>query len=162
MASTLRIEIEKFNGQNFELWKLKMEDLLVNDVLWSLFCLKESVCFASLHRFKTYRVRCLCNVWTIWIYYKLRVFEWLVIYHGLPSKSRIDKIGLFDGLWVVCQCQGTVRFFGNVNLLRIVGARLRINSQRFFRAGFIGGKHCLVMANILFVLRIMGFWIVWG
>ena len=30
MASSLRIEIEKFNGQNFELWKLKMEDLLVD------------------------------------------------------------------------------------------------------------------------------------
>jgi hypothetical protein len=30
MASSLRIEIEKFNGHNFELWKLKMEDLLVD------------------------------------------------------------------------------------------------------------------------------------
>ena len=30
MASTSRIEIEKFNDQNFELWKLKMEDLLVD------------------------------------------------------------------------------------------------------------------------------------
>jgi hypothetical protein len=30
MGSNSRIEIEKFNGQNFELWKLKMEDLLVD------------------------------------------------------------------------------------------------------------------------------------
>ena len=30
MASDGKIEIEKFNGQNFELWKLKMEDLLVD------------------------------------------------------------------------------------------------------------------------------------
>jgi hypothetical protein len=30
MASSSRIEIEKFNGKNFELWKLKMEDLLVD------------------------------------------------------------------------------------------------------------------------------------
>ena len=30
MASTGKIEIEKFNGQSFELWKLKMEDLLVD------------------------------------------------------------------------------------------------------------------------------------
>ena len=29
MVSSSRVEIEKFNGQNFELWKLKMEDLLV-------------------------------------------------------------------------------------------------------------------------------------
>eukprot|EP00253_Pinus_taeda_P023097 PITA_23097 len=30
MASSGKIEIEKFNGQCFELWKLKMEDLLVD------------------------------------------------------------------------------------------------------------------------------------
>ena len=34
MVSTSRIEIEKFNGQNFELWKLKMEDLLVDQEQW--------------------------------------------------------------------------------------------------------------------------------
>lgn len=30
MASSSRIEIEKFNGKNFELWKFKMKDLLVD------------------------------------------------------------------------------------------------------------------------------------
>jgi hypothetical protein len=30
MASSSRIEIEKFNGKKFELWNLKMEDLLVD------------------------------------------------------------------------------------------------------------------------------------
>ena len=35
MASSSRIEIEKFNGQNFELWKLKMEDLLVDKEQWT-------------------------------------------------------------------------------------------------------------------------------
>ena len=34
MASTSRIEIEKFNGHNFELWKLKMEDLRVDREQW--------------------------------------------------------------------------------------------------------------------------------
>ena len=34
MSNTSRIEIEKFNGQNFELWKLKMEDLLVDREKW--------------------------------------------------------------------------------------------------------------------------------
>jgi hypothetical protein len=29
MARNLKMEIEKFNGKSFELWKLKMEDLLV-------------------------------------------------------------------------------------------------------------------------------------
>ena len=34
MASRRKIEIEKFNGQGFELWKLKMEDLLVDKDQW--------------------------------------------------------------------------------------------------------------------------------
>ena len=34
MASSSRIEIEKFNGKNIELWKLKMEDLLVDKEKW--------------------------------------------------------------------------------------------------------------------------------
>ena len=34
MVRTSRIKIEKFNGHNFELWKLKMEDLLVDREQW--------------------------------------------------------------------------------------------------------------------------------
>eukprot|EP00253_Pinus_taeda_P020676 PITA_20676 len=34
MASSGKIEIGKFNGQSFELWKLKMEDLLVGKDQW--------------------------------------------------------------------------------------------------------------------------------
>ena len=34
MASCGKIEIEKFNGQSFELWKLKMEDMLVDKDQW--------------------------------------------------------------------------------------------------------------------------------
>ena len=34
MASNGKIEIEKLNGQIFELWKLKMEDLLVDKYQW--------------------------------------------------------------------------------------------------------------------------------
>jgi hypothetical protein len=30
MASSSKMEIEKFNGKRFELWKLNMEDLLVD------------------------------------------------------------------------------------------------------------------------------------
>jgi hypothetical protein len=35
MVSRSRIEIEKFNGQNFELWKLKIEDILVDQEKWT-------------------------------------------------------------------------------------------------------------------------------
>ena len=34
MASSGKIDINKFNGQSFELWKLKMEDLLVDKDQW--------------------------------------------------------------------------------------------------------------------------------
>jgi len=34
MASSGKIEIEKFNGQSFEFWKLKMEDLWVDNDQW--------------------------------------------------------------------------------------------------------------------------------
>jgi hypothetical protein len=34
MASSFRIEIEKFKGKNFEIWKLKMEDLLIDKEQW--------------------------------------------------------------------------------------------------------------------------------
>jgi hypothetical protein len=34
MVINSRIKIEKFNGKNFELWKLKMEDLLVEKEQW--------------------------------------------------------------------------------------------------------------------------------
>jgi hypothetical protein len=34
-----RIEIKKFSGHNFELWKIKIEDLLVYQEKWETFCL---------------------------------------------------------------------------------------------------------------------------
>ena len=34
MVGSGKIKIEKFNGQSFELWKLNMEDLLVNKDQW--------------------------------------------------------------------------------------------------------------------------------
>jgi len=34
MVSSRKIEIKKFNRQSFELWKLKMEDLLVDKYQW--------------------------------------------------------------------------------------------------------------------------------
>ena len=34
MVSNGKIEIKKFNGQSFELWKLNMEDLLVDKDQW--------------------------------------------------------------------------------------------------------------------------------
>jgi hypothetical protein len=38
MASISRIEIEKFNGHNFELWNLKIVDLLIDREQWEIVC----------------------------------------------------------------------------------------------------------------------------
>jgi hypothetical protein len=34
MESTSRLEMDNFNGTNFELWKIGIEDLLVDQNLW--------------------------------------------------------------------------------------------------------------------------------
>ena len=34
MVSSSKMEIEKFNGKSFEMWKLNMEDLLVDKDRW--------------------------------------------------------------------------------------------------------------------------------
>ena len=34
MASSGKIEIEKFNDRSFKLWKIKMEDMLVDKYQW--------------------------------------------------------------------------------------------------------------------------------
>jgi hypothetical protein len=38
MVSISRIEIEKFNGQNCELWKNKIEYFLVEKEQWKMVC----------------------------------------------------------------------------------------------------------------------------
>ena len=35
IATSSRVEIDKFNGNNFELWKLNMEDVLVDKEQWA-------------------------------------------------------------------------------------------------------------------------------
>ena len=36
MTSGSRVDINKFNGQNFKLWKFKMEYLLVDKEQWAI------------------------------------------------------------------------------------------------------------------------------
>ena len=36
MESSSRIEIEKFNGRNFDLWKIKIEYILVDREQWTI------------------------------------------------------------------------------------------------------------------------------
>ena len=49
MASSGKINIEKFNGQSFELWKLKMEDLLVDKDQW-IMVLNQQQCMTKTRR----------------------------------------------------------------------------------------------------------------
>jgi hypothetical protein len=39
MESSSKIEIERFNGQNWELWKIKIEDILIYQEQWTSICL---------------------------------------------------------------------------------------------------------------------------
>lgn len=34
VGTSKRLEVEKFNGTNFNLWKLKMEDMIIDRDLW--------------------------------------------------------------------------------------------------------------------------------
>eukprot|EP00253_Pinus_taeda_P007215 PITA_07215 len=62
MASSGKIDIEKFNGQSFELWKLKMEDLLVHEDQWIVVDLGEATAKALWDNFGTlYQSKCLVN-----------------------------------------------------------------------------------------------------
>jgi hypothetical protein len=53
--------------------------------------------------------RHLHGVCNIFIPYKLRLFVWLVIYQGIPSKAKLTNTSLSDGLCPVCQRLETVR-----------------------------------------------------
>jgi hypothetical protein len=57
MVSSSRIEIEKFNGQNFELWKLKIEDLLVDREQWITICLGTILLGMSREEWEKLKVR---------------------------------------------------------------------------------------------------------
>eukprot|EP01018_Ginkgo_biloba_P019933 Gb_40350 [translate_table: standard] len=42
------------------------------------------------------------SVWFVRLSYKLRVFAWMVIYQGLPTKARLAKSGFSDGQCMFC------------------------------------------------------------
>ena len=52
MERILKMEIEKFNKQSFELWKLKMEDLLVDRDQWIMVDLGTTPIGTSTHDWK--------------------------------------------------------------------------------------------------------------
>eukprot|EP00253_Pinus_taeda_P031688 PITA_31688 len=53
MAISGKIEIKKFNGQSFELWKLKVEDLLVDKDQWTIVDPREAIEKALLDKLGT-------------------------------------------------------------------------------------------------------------
>eukprot|EP00253_Pinus_taeda_P032199 PITA_32199 len=67
MASSGKIEIEKFNGQSFELWKLKMEDILVDKDQWIVIDLGEATTKALWDKLGTlYQSKSLVNKLFLW------------------------------------------------------------------------------------------------
>jgi len=49
------------------------------------------------------------SVWSVRLSYKLRVFAWMVLYQSLPTKARLAKTCLSDGLCTVCHNSETVK-----------------------------------------------------
>lgn len=49
------------------------------------------------------------SVWSIRLSYKLRFLAWLVFYQGIPSKARLAKSGLSNGLCLVFHHSKTVK-----------------------------------------------------
>lgn len=49
------------------------------------------------------------SVWYIRVSYKFRVFSWLVIYQGLPTKARLVKSVIYNGLCIVCEKEENVK-----------------------------------------------------
>eukprot|EP00253_Pinus_taeda_P033957 PITA_33957 len=67
MASNGKIEFEKFNGQSFELWKLKMEDLFVDKDQWVAVDLGEATAKALWDKLGTlYQSKSLVNKRFLW------------------------------------------------------------------------------------------------
>eukprot|EP00253_Pinus_taeda_P015923 PITA_15923 len=72
MASSGKIEIEKFNGQSFELWKLKMKDLLVDKDQRIMVDPREATTMALLDKLGTlYQSKSLVN----------KLFQWKKLYN---------------------------------------------------------------------------------
>jgi len=66
------------------------------------------------------------SVWSFRISYKLRVFAWLVIYQGLPSKPNLAKSGMSDILYPSCQKLVWSILCGNVHLRGFVGIKCNL------------------------------------
>eukprot|EP00253_Pinus_taeda_P021420 PITA_21420 len=67
MTSSGKIEIKKFNGQSFELWKLKMEDLLVDKDQWVAVYPREATTKALWDKLGTlYQSNSLVNKMFLW------------------------------------------------------------------------------------------------
>eukprot|EP00253_Pinus_taeda_P024613 PITA_24613 len=75
MASSGKIEIKKFNGQSFELWKLNLEDLLVDKYQWIVVDPGEAMVKALWEKLGTlYQSKSLVNKLFLWKkFYNLRM-----------------------------------------------------------------------------------------
>jgi hypothetical protein len=96
MASSSRIEIEKFNGKNFELWKLKMEDLLVDKEQW--ITVDPSTCLLVHHLLSN---RLLVHNLLV---HKLLVHQLLVCRRKIGRSWTEEKGVLFDSAWQIRFC----------------------------------------------------------
>jgi hypothetical protein len=75
----------------------------------------------------------------------LRVFAWLVIYQGIPSKTRLGKIGLLDGLCFVCHHSKIMKhILWECSFAKCCWRYVEDPYSTFFRIGFLV---CCIFSN---------------
>lgn len=90
------------------------------------------------------------------------IWKELVIYQGLPSKARLAKNGLSDGLCRICNRAETMKHCGIVSFPGVVGIMCGRNIRPFFRGECIGVQFCLVTPGLWFILLSVASGTVWG
>ena len=85
-------------------------------------------------RFENIEIRCvhhLHGIWLVWLLYKPHVFACLVIYQGIPSKAKLAKTILSDGVCPMCvnDKKWSSIFYAVVSLARSVGVDVFVTSE---------------------------------
>jgi hypothetical protein len=115
MASSSRIEVEKFNGQNFELWKLKIEYLLVYREQWIAVCLSTMLIGMSMEYWEKLERRerstiqlCLADLVLLNVlgeYSKKKLWDKLGSLYR--SNSLVNKLFLINKLYLLRMSEGS-------------------------------------------------------
>jgi hypothetical protein len=90
MESSSRIDIERFNGHNFDLWKLKMEDIFVDQEQWTMVCPGTHPTCMSMKEWEKIKRKVRSTIW-----FFLADSMLLNVLSEYSTKKLWDKLGSF-------------------------------------------------------------------